>query len=196
MLRKPEFVERVTTVIFDEAHCISTWAVFRPEYQALEQLRHVILKDIPVAAASATLPHNVKQDVIRTLHMKPENTIHITRPTDRPNVHLAVRKIEYPLNSYLDLAFVLPTNPNVEPPKFIVFFDNITEAVEACIMLRNRLPREHADKIVWFNSEMTETFKKKVIEQLMRGEIWGICATDSFGMVRVYSTLIAACTLR
>lgn len=187
LLRKPEFVERVVNVVFDEAHCISTWAIFRPEYQALERLRHVILEEIPVAAASATLPHTVKEDVMKTLHMQPEKTVHIARPTDRPDVHLAVRKIEYPLSSYLDLAFVLPASPELQPPpKFIIFFDNITEAVEACITLRNRLPPEHAHKFAWFHSEMTEAYKRSVVEKLTRGDLWGIFATDSFGMVSAF----------
>lgn len=183
LLRKADFVERIISVVFDEAHCISKWAVFRPEYKALEQLRHVTLKDVPVAAASATFPHDVKEDVKRTLHLQSGKLVHIARSIDRPNVHLAVRKIQHPLNSYLDLAFVLPPDPSTKPPKFIVFFDDINDAVGAAMMLRNRLPPEHADKIVWFTSQMSETYKRDAVEMLLRGDIWGICATDSFGMV-------------
>lgn len=185
LLRKPEFVDRIISVVFDEAHCISTWAVFRPEFKAVEQLRHMILKDVPVAAASATFPHEVKEDVKRTLHLRSEKLAHIARSTDRPNVHLAVRKIQYPLNSYLDLTFVVPPDPKEKPPKFIIFFDDIKEAVEATRVLRRRLPPEHAEKIMWFHSEMSESYKREMVEKLKQGEIWGICATDSFGMVSI-----------
>lgn len=189
LLRKSGFLKHVISVVFDEAHCISTWGSFRPEYRTIEQLRHVLLKDTPVAVASATLPHIVKQDIINVLQLRRDKLVYISRPTDRPNIHISVRKIKHPLNSYLDLTFVLPKNSGDPPPKFIVFCDTINDAVGAGEALRSRLPPEHCDKIVWFHSEMSDEFKKKQLERLKSGELWGICATDSFGMVMHWPAL-------
>lgn len=53
-------------------------------------------------------------------------------------------------------------------------------------MLRKRLPSTIRYKISWFHSEMTEEYREQELEKLRKGEIWGICATDSFGMVCLF----------
>lgn len=183
LFKRSEFMARILGFIFDEGHCISTWGSFRPEYRAIEQFRHTVLKDKPFAVASATLSTVVRRDIIETLHLRRNKLIYISRSTDRPNVHLIVRQIQYPLNSFLDLACVLPKDGSTPPKKFLIFFDSITDTVNAVEALRRLLPLEHRGKIIWYHSEMSEVFKREEVEKFKRGETWGICATDSFGMV-------------
>jgi hypothetical protein len=61
-----------------------------------------------------------------------------------PNIHLAVLPICSPLKKYEDLAFVLNgwKPGDAPPPKFLIFFDDITDVVEACQSLQARLPQE------------------------------------------------------
>ncbi|KAI6000633.1 hypothetical protein EDD15DRAFT_2144358, partial [Pisolithus albus] len=61
--------------------------------------------------------------------------------------------------------------------------DNIPDSISAACALRRRLPRELTDKIKWFNSEMSTSFKEAELEKLTSGETWGLCTTTSFGMV-------------
>ncbi|EGN96641.1 hypothetical protein SERLA73DRAFT_15612, partial [Serpula lacrymans var. lacrymans S7.3] len=94
-------------------------------------------------------------------------------------------KIKYPLNMYADLAFIVPDGSKVgdsPPPKFLVFFDDIQEAIGAAKFLQSRLPVGLRDKIKWFNSDMSATFKEKEYEHMCSGDTWGLCMTDSFGM--------------
>ncbi|KAF8638165.1 hypothetical protein AX16_010566 [Volvariella volvacea WC 439] len=41
---------------------------------------------------------------------------------------------------------------------------------------------EHWDKVMWFNSLMTDAYKEEMAERLRNGELWGLFMTDSFGM--------------
>ena len=65
----------------------------------------------------------------------------------------------------------------------MAFFNDRMETVSAAKMLRKQLPSEFWHKIIWFNSNCSESFKREKVEQLLKGEIWGLCATDSFGLV-------------
>jgi hypothetical protein len=42
---------------------------------------------------------------MQILAMQEDTTYQFSRSNDRPNVHITVRKMKYPLNSYMDLAF-------------------------------------------------------------------------------------------
>ncbi|KAJ3559557.1 hypothetical protein NM688_g273 [Phlebia brevispora] len=180
------FRSRLISVVFDEAHCISQWGTFRPEYRQVHSLRY-LLPDVPFLVASATLPSQVFRDVVQVLELNRAKLLVIRRPTDRPNIHLAVKRIEHALHSFQDLAFLVPglggwPDGDHLPPKFVVFCDSITDSVNAARYLRSRLPPPLRNKIMWFHSEMTNTYKAEVLEKLKSGEIWGLCATDAFGM--------------
>ncbi|KIM63649.1 hypothetical protein SCLCIDRAFT_116855 [Scleroderma citrinum Foug A] len=117
--------------------------------------------------------------------MHSNNLIIIHRSSDCPNIRIGVKKIQYALSSYVDLAFLIPKGWKVgdpPPPKFLIFFDDIQDAIGAANYLRSHLPPELRDKVKWLNSDMTSTFKDEELAQLILGESWGLCTTDSFGM--------------
>ncbi|KIL54411.1 hypothetical protein M378DRAFT_41142, partial [Amanita muscaria Koide BX008] len=62
------------------------------------------------------------------------------------------------------------------------FFDNIRNSVDAGNYLRSLLPKDEQYRIKWFNSDMSDQFKRKETERFACGETWGLLATDSFGM--------------
>ena len=191
LFRDITFRSRIISVVFDEGHCITQWGSFRPEYSEISRLRY-LLPETRFIFASATFSPLILNDIKSSFGLSPGNFVHIRRPNDRPNVHIGVRKIEHALNSYRDLAFLAPdgwTEGNDTPRKFVAFFDSITEAIDAGESLRRRLPPEHRNKILWFHSDMSEEHKAEALEKLRTGEIWGLCATDSFGMVCTWLTL-------
>jgi superfamily II DNA helicase RecQ len=186
LLRKPEFAMRITGFIFDEAHCIVAWGNFRPEYQELGRLRYILPCKVPFMIASATLTLDMLQSTRRLLHLRSENLLTIHKSTDRPNVKIGVRKIKYALSSYADLAFLIPDGWRVNdpiPPKFLIFFDDIQDSIGAAKYLLGRLPLELRDKIKWFNADMTTEFKEAEVKNLINGDTWGLCTTESFGLV-------------
>lgn len=125
-------------------------------------------------------------DVIELLQIHGSSLTQIRLPNDRPNIHIGIKKIKHALNTFWDLAFLVPEawkEGDNAPRKFVVFFDSIREAVLAGVFLRRRLPPEYRQKVRWIHSNMSPEYKEEVVEGLKSGEIWGVCATDSFGMV-------------
>ncbi|KAJ3553995.1 hypothetical protein NM688_g3330 [Phlebia brevispora] len=184
LMRKPAFAAKIDSVVFDEAHCISEWGSFRPEYRDVMQLRYR-LPNTSFVFASATFTPSILADIKRSFNLTQDRLTHIHRSNDRPNIHIAVRKILYSLSSFLDLAFLVPDgwkDGDPPPPKFVIFFDSISDAVNAGRFLRKRLPPEYRHKIKWFHSDMSSRYKETAVEDLREGRIWGLCATDSFGM--------------
>lgn len=189
MLREnPKLKDDINCIIFDEAHCITLWGcmAFRPEYNEVKRFRFLLPK-VRFVFASATFTPAILSDIKTKFGLTAGNHVHIRRSNDRPNVHITVRKMEHAVSSYKDLSFLVPDGwkeGDGEPPKFIVFFATVAEAVDAGEFLRRRLPPEYRDKIGWYHSQMSPRWKDSAVEMLRRGEIWGLCATDSFGMVR------------
>jgi superfamily II DNA helicase RecQ len=178
------FTDRVISVVWDEGHCISTWGGFRNEYKDAERLRYIIPRHIPFYITSATLPQCVLHDIKDILQVR-NDAYHFQRSTDRPNIHLAVHKIKYSLGSFQDLAFLIPEGCSLQnqPPKFLIFFDNISESIEAAKYLRSLLPPELRLLIKWFNADMSQTFRDEESAAFKDGERAGLCCTDSYGMV-------------
>lgn len=189
MWKKPTFTARLQNFIVDEGQVVAQWADFRQEYKYLGQLRWMIPDTIPFYVASATLPTPVLNNVTKHLRLRPTETEVIRRTNDRPNIEINVREMKHSAKSFQDLDFLIPSDLSEDspPPKFLVFFDNMKESEAAIGHLRSRLPAALRHKITWFHSTMSPEFRKEKYEALRRGEIWGLCVTDAFGMV---STLI------
>ncbi|KAG9444777.1 hypothetical protein H6P81_016117 [Aristolochia fimbriata] len=83
----------------DEVHCISKWGHdFRPDYRKLSILREnfkacnlKILKfDIPLMALTATATMDVREDILKSLHMSKETKVVLTS-FFRPNLRFSVK---------------------------------------------------------------------------------------------------------
>jgi ATP-dependent DNA helicase RecQ len=80
--------QSVGMFVVDEAHCISKWgAAFRPEYEALSQLK-TLFPDAQIAAFTATADEATRQDIVQKL--SDENCRVFVKGFDRPNLSLAV----------------------------------------------------------------------------------------------------------
>lgn len=143
LLKDPLFTSYLVGIIIDEAHCITEWGEFRPEYRELGRLRYILPSTISIMIASATLTKVALTHTTRLLHMHADKMVTIHRLSDRPNIKIGVRKIKYALSSYGDLAFLDPVGwkvGNPPPPKFLIFFDSIPDTINATKYLRKRLP--------------------------------------------------------
>ncbi|KAL6308381.1 P-loop containing nucleoside triphosphate hydrolase protein [Sparassis latifolia] len=175
---------QIISIVWDEGHCVSIWKSFRPEYREAGRLRYLIPRTIPFLVTSATLSESVCNDVIETLQMRRDKTLLIRRSNDRPNVYLTVHKITHSLDSFEDLAFLIPGNwqPGDHIPKFLVFFDNIQESVRATSFLRSWLPPEYQNLVRWYNADMSSAFRACATTDFTEGKVCGLICTDAFGL--------------
>ncbi|KAF8121567.1 P-loop containing nucleoside triphosphate hydrolase protein, partial [Boletus edulis] len=179
------FVSQIISIVIDEAHCLTEWGNFRPEYRELGRLRYILPSSIPLLVTSATLTKHTFSDITSLLHIPSHHRTIIRCSSDRPNIKISVKKIKYSFNSFADLTFLIPVGFKVgdpPPPKFLIFFDNIADSVNAANVLCRRLPFALQDKIKWFNASMSTAFKEAELTNLVNGDCWGLCATTSFGM--------------
>ena len=186
LLRSPDFVVHIIGFIFDEAHCITSWGKFHPEYQELHRLHYILAHRVPYMITSATLTPETLTLIKNGLHIQSSNLVTIRTSTNRPNIYLCVRRINCTLSTYTNLGFLIPENykeGDPIPPKFLVFFDDIQDSINATKFLQSRLPPHMQHRIKWFNSDMTTKFKETEVKALMVGDTWGLCTTESFGMV-------------
>ncbi|KAH9886764.1 P-loop containing nucleoside triphosphate hydrolase protein [Cubamyces lactineus] len=181
--RNRTWTSRLISVIWDEAHCIKSWASFCKDYGQAGRLRNV-LTDVPYLIPSATLPEAMLDNVLATLHVKRARTVIHCRSNDRPNVYLAMRKMQHAVSSYKELDLLLPAGWKAGDriPKFLVFFDSIEESMQAADMLRKRLPQEDHFKVLCFNSDMSASLHEAATAEYSTGRLWGLFCTDSFGM--------------
>ena len=73
ILKDSAFCTHLICIVFDEAHCITRWGVFRPEYIDIAQLRKQ-LPEMPFAFVSATLMTAAIED-IKTLFALPHEKV-------------------------------------------------------------------------------------------------------------------------
>ncbi|KAF9804519.1 hypothetical protein IEO21_09343 [Rhodonia placenta] len=106
--KKPSFTSRLISVVWDEAHCVSIWSAFRTDYKEAYHLRF-LLPNVRFLLAIATLPEEVRKEVMQTLQVRPHQCTIICRSNDHPNVHIQVRKIVHAQSSFNDLNFLIPT---------------------------------------------------------------------------------------
>ncbi|KIK79488.1 hypothetical protein PAXRUDRAFT_161200, partial [Paxillus rubicundulus Ve08.2h10] len=146
---------------------------------------YILSSNIQLLVASATLTKAVLSDITCLLHIQANKLVVICCSSDQPNIKIEVRKIRYALSSYADLVFLIPAGFKVSDPppqKFLIFFNNIPESINAACSLHRCLPSELRVKIKWFNADMLMTYKEVELENLVSGETWGLCTTASFGM--------------
>ncbi|KAK0473325.1 P-loop containing nucleoside triphosphate hydrolase protein [Armillaria luteobubalina] len=185
LIKNKVFNKSLINVVFDEAHCIKEWgSTFRNSYHKLGHLRHLMSRRVPYHLGTATLAPSAVEPLKKELRLSPDTTV-LRLNTDRPNIFFRVRRMEYPINSYHDLAFLIPKDLDADGPlplKFIVFFNSRKEAEEGAKFLRSRLPSKYRDKLKWVHSGMTDEFREDAIHALKIGEDIGACATDAVGL--------------
>ena len=72
LIKNAHFTSHITSVIFDEAHCISTWGSFRSEYKEVSHLHYMLPVEIPIMFTTVTLPPLIFDDIKNTLQLRPE----------------------------------------------------------------------------------------------------------------------------
>ena len=75
LIKTSRFADNLISVIFDEAHCISAWGAFRPEYKDVGCLCFTLPCHIPILITSVTLPPLVLDDVKSILQLRNDKLV-------------------------------------------------------------------------------------------------------------------------
>ena len=201
VLRNARFMHGIVSLFIDEAHCIAHWgADFRKKYGSLGKIRAFLPRGTPIVAVTATLTARVRRTIHRTLMFAQSVTQSrfINEGNDRPNVSLIVRACEHPLNSYLDLAFIIP--PIVQHlqdiPKTYLYVDNIATGTDIIDFLGDRLEAATPpgfflstgltslrEVIRPFNAALSQEYRTEAMVRFRSGDIRVLVCTDAAGMV-------------
>ncbi len=185
MWRNRKFTSNLISITWDEVHCVSAWRSFRPDLAEAGRMRSLLPPRTPYLMPSATLPEHTRKEVLDILQARKGHLRIIQRSNDRPNVFITVRRIQHALTSFEDLDFLIPDGWTPETNRqFVVFFDNIEDSVQAARRLRQRLPKEYCERVVWFNSDNTPEYRDITTAEFQEHKLCGLYCTDSFGMVR------------
>ena len=177
-------------MVIDEAHIIiiSHWGNgFRKKYGELGIIRSFLLKSTPIVAVSATLSGRVRRDVLRVLRFDLNNFVNIDVGNDRPNVSIVIRGIHHPLNTYVDLNFVvgeLKANAG-EIPKTFIYCDNIAMGTEIIDHLTKLLPPhlQLLGLVRPYNASFSKEYRKAIMGEFKSGGVRILVCTDAAGMV-------------
>ncbi|RYM05373.1 ATP-dependent DNA helicase RecQ [Sporolactobacillus sp. THM7-7] len=177
MLRRPAVVSRLeetklSLFVVDEAHCISQWGYeFRPDYLHLAEIRERIGAPICLAL-TATADRGVREDIIR--HLRLENSRQFLQSVDRPNIAVAVHKVE---NDTVKTEQLLQLLGKVRLPG-IIYCASRGWTQRLTDIIRNRLPLRTA----FYHGGMLQEDRRKIQNQFLDGELDVLCCTNAFGM--------------
>lgn len=189
VLSKTEFTRHLRAVCIDEAHCISLWGgSFRPDYASLGNLRAKLPPHVTVAAALATFPNHILEDIRKQLDLS-NNAATVSLSNDRPNVALSVRAMEHSEDSKGDLRFLLPKGVRsaADIPVTAIYCNERLTTEDISDQLHRWAEDEGLsnpeDFIVYYHAKISASDKRDIEERLRRGEVRIIVCTDAVGMV-------------
>lgn len=193
VLKNPEFGKRVLSVTVDEAHVVSHWgSEFRKKYGTLGIIRSFLPRGVPIVAVSATLPAKLRADVLAKLQFG-DDYVNIDIGNDRDNVSIVVRAIHEPMNTYVDLDFVLGSNPNTpaDIKKTFIYGDDININIEIEDHLDQSLPEHIRGQglIRPYNAAHDKKYLKEVMDLFKRGVVRILICTDAAGMASAAHTV-------
>lgn len=158
--------------VIDEAHCISQWGYdFRPDYLKLGDIR-VQLGEPLTLALTATATKEVIHDIITSLKLK--NCSQILYSVDRPNIALAIKRIE---DHREKMRVLLRYVSELEGPG-IVYFSSKKMAEQAVHFLQEN----GVSKVMAYHGGMDQESRILIQQQFLYGQLECICATSAFGM--------------
>jgi ATP-dependent DNA helicase RecQ len=159
----------VSLIAVDEAHCISQWgASFRPEYEALHNLRGAF-QGVPIGAFTATADESARRDIVKKLFGGSAEVF--VSGFDRPNIRLTVQPKD---NVKQQLARFLDDHANESGIVYSLSRKSTEEIAAFLVEKKYRAVAYHAGLSPAQRSEAQDLFMTE------KGVI--VCATIAFGM--------------
>lgn len=185
ILRSLRRKKRLGYFVVDEAHCVSQWGHdFRPDYIRLGKLRRDFA-EFQWIAVTATATKKVKDDIIRSLSLKPPVSVLRTN-SFRANLFYDVRFKELLDDPIEDICRFIHNCLKDDEEENRILEEKSCAIVycrtrEDCRSLADKLTERHINAKA-FHSALSKERRYEIQRQWMRGWLPVICATSSFGM--------------
>lgn len=175
------FRSKLMVVVIDEAHLVHSWRDFRPKIDGLSRFRAWFR--VPFLVLSASMTPYVRKYVHTSLRLPGEVPL-IHRSIDRPEIYLARRIIQHPVDTHKDLFFLIPSSarsPDDLIPT-IVFTDSRSEASDMCTQFWDRVPHswfvENPLTFADLSTALSQERRETVIRAMRAGLVKVLFATQ------------------
>ncbi|KAL3870211.1 hypothetical protein ACJMK2_038290 [Sinanodonta woodiana] len=188
---KEQFKDNICILVFDEAHCISSWGLdFRPGYRQVSVIQSLF--DVPNLVLTATATKEIQRDIYDVLGFHRETTFVVSDLPNRPNIFIDLKecseKYETELEWILNLLLKWDTRH-----KIIVYVRSINMCYQLYLWLVTRLMEkcfvgEEAGpsnrRVEMFHANTDKESKERIINQFVKedGTIEVLISTVAFGM--------------
>jgi ATP-dependent DNA helicase RecQ len=162
---------RISMVVIDEAHCISTWGHdFRPQYRRIATMLTALPGYMPVLALTATANKRVEQDILEQLGAG----VQIIRGTmQRPNLHLNVVHLQGDREKLGYLGEMLPRCPGAGVIYTATKHD--TEMVAAFLSSQGIVAE-------YYHAGREDAIRQDIEQKWMANQYKVVCSTNALGM--------------
>lgn len=176
--RKPDFCEIIASrdialLAVDEAHCISEWGHdFRPDYTRVGEIRESLGNPTTIALTATATPE-VQADIVRQLHLSPDEIQLYHEGIDRPNLALDVVQV-WDDDAKFDL--IKKTRQELSGSG-IVYFTLIRTLME----FSSRLWSDNVPHLI-YHGDLPRRNRQELQESFMNEDGHLVLATNAFGM--------------
>lgn len=185
LLRSAEFTKNVSTIVIDEAHCISQWGEsFRKKYAELGKLRSYVPDSVPFLVTSATLPPLMLDEVLQKLCFSMKRTFFVNLGNERLNITPVICRLHGAAKDLDTLNFTIDEAQEQHLQRTVIFFKTRDLTYKGYKHLQTLLPPDKQDRITFLHSGRTNRARTKVLHDFRDGKTDILCATEAAGMVR------------
>jgi ATP-dependent DNA helicase RecQ len=166
----------LSLVAIDESHCVSEWGFdFRPSFRDLGKLKDMLM-DVPLVALTATATQIVRNDIMRSLHMRSDAAM-IVDSFERSNLFFEVHR-KKSLHACLQPVIQAAEANQLEPT--IIYCISKRETEEAASILLS-IPIL-ANKVGVYHGDLSIERRDAVHHRFLRDICPVVCCTIAFGM--------------
>ncbi|XP_048747213.2 probable ATP-dependent DNA helicase RecS [Ostrea edulis] len=176
---------KVSTIVVDEVHTISTWGqsdekkeAFRKWFGDIGELRSLFPR-ASILALSATCTKKISRRVYKVLDLGVD-TIEIRISPNKPNIKVAVHKI--PNSLEMSMSWIVDALNEEKLPRCILFCKSIKDASNMYTYIVTEIP--NCTVVEMFHSETPKENKEKIIDGLKNpnSDLKLLIATTALGM--------------
>lgn len=162
---------RISMVIVDEAHCISTWGHdFRPHYCRIVTLLNALPANLPVLALTATANQRVEQDIRQQIG---RDALVVRGSMYRANLHLNVVQTHEDAEKLSYLAANIP----LWPGSGLVYTGTQRSAEMVAAFLQ-----QQGIEAEYYHAGREDSERQRIEQGLMANAYKVICSTNALGM--------------